>query len=163
MSGSWSQLLAPSGGKLVPFRSRVGRKSRLTQQRGTNHWLAAWRPGRGDSGTGFWFLGGCGGMHRGLSVLLSASPAGDIPGTAACRPAPATLLAALRHPALAVKLLSVAHLATLLIELCTSVGPLLGSLLFSPWLGAHASSPRKGRRASWPSLVGDVVILSLRK
>lgn len=44
---------------------------------------------------------------------------------------------------------------------CTSVGHLPGSLLFFPGFQVPASSPRKGQRASWPSLFRVVVILSL--
>lgn len=140
--------------------------SPASRSRAVNHRLAAWPQFTETLRQTCNFCLGVGEVLHGFRVLLSVllAAAVAISGAATSRPVPATVFAALSHPAQAVKLLLVQsrHPAyPALPALHLSRGHLLGSLLFFPGLQVPASSPRKGRRASWPSLFRDVVILSL--
>lgn len=107
MSGSGSQLLSPSGEKSTHILSRdVGRKSRLTQQRHQSQ-ACYLSTGHRNSRTDLWFLVGCWTGASWLQGVILRSPGSCNLGAATSRPVPATLLAALRHPAQAVKLLRV--------------------------------------------------------
>lgn len=83
------------------------RRSPASRSIAANHSLAALPQGTETLGQtcGFWL--DVGERLHGFRVLLSAPLAVVISGAATSRPAPATLLAAMRHPAQAVKLLRV--------------------------------------------------------
>lgn len=164
MSGSRSQLLSLSGGKInpLPVSGRGEEVPPLAASPPITVLLLCYRaPKLSDrlvvSG---WVLERVF-MASGCYSLLPL----QLPSLGLQPPAPPRR-PSLRPCATQPRLLSffVFRLAILLIRRClhcTSVGHLLGSLFFFPWLQVPASSPRKGRRASWPSLFRDVVILSL--
>lgn len=129
--------------KSTHFRSRgVGRKSRLTQNRRQSQ-SSCLATGHRNSRTDLRFLIGC---WRDVSWLHSLLPL-QLPSLGLQPPAPprrpSLRLCATQPRLLSFLVFSLAIQLTRRCLHCTSVGHLLGSLLFFPWLQVPASSPRK--------------------